>query len=67
MLKAEHSLARVLGIHAAGFVAGIQIALYLYDRYDDGVADPKSLWIGLAMFAAGAAFALSRFRRRSSE
>lgn len=53
---------RALGILALGVVSGIQIALYLYDYYDDGVADIRSLLIGLGMLALSVWFTIRPFR-----
>jgi hypothetical protein len=61
--KAEHTLGRVLAIYIGGLVAGMQIALYLFDLYDEGTADIRSLVIGLLFLAAGVVFAVWRFRR----
>jgi hypothetical protein len=61
--RAEHTLTRVLSIYAAGLIAGMQIALYLFDIYDDGIGDIRSLLIGLLFFALGLVFALWRFLR----
>lgn len=58
-----HSLPRVLLVYLAGILAGLQVALYLYDYYD-GVADIRSALIGAAMIAAGAALAVWPFVRR---
>lgn len=57
------SLLRVFGIFALSLVSGIQIALYLYDYYDDGIADAKSLLIGIGMVAAALGFILLSFAR----
>ena len=43
----------------------MQIALYLFDVYDDGTADIRSLLIGLLFFALGLVFALWRVPRRT--
>jgi len=64
MRKREMTIGRVLLVWLAGLVAGVQLALYLFDRYDDGVADARSLWIALAMIAAGVGFVAWTFRRR---
>jgi hypothetical protein len=61
--RADHTLLRVLAIYLAGFVAGIQVALYLFDRYDDGVADVRSLLIGLLMVGIGLGLVAWKFRR----
>lgn len=60
--RAELSLVRVLAIYVAGAIAGMQIALYLFDFYDDGVADLRSLLIGLLLFALGLILVLQGFR-----
>lgn len=62
--RAELSLARVLAIYAAGAIAGIQIALYMFDLYDDGIADVRSLLIGVLFLTFGLIFALRSFRAR---
>ena len=64
MLKREMNLGRVLLIYAAGTVAGVQAALYLFDRYDDGVAAYRSLLVALAFIAFGVGFIAGTFRRR---
>lgn len=64
MPKRELGLGRVLLIYLAGLAAGVQLALYLFDRYDDGVADARSLWIALAMIALGIGFVAWTFRSR---
>lgn len=60
------SLLRVLGIFTLGLVSGIQIALYLFDYYDDGIADVKSLLIGIGMVAASVGFVLLSFAKAKS-
>jgi hypothetical protein len=55
--RAEHTLIRVLLIYAAGLSAGMQIALYLFDVYDDGTGDIRSLRVGLLFFSLGLVFA----------
>lgn len=64
MRKREMTISRVLLVYLTGLVAGVQLALYLFDRYDDGVADARSLWIALAMIAIGVGFVAWTFRRR---
>ena len=59
--RAELTLTRVLAIYVAGAIAGVQIALYLFDFYDDGVADVRSLLIGLLFLASGLIFAFWSF------
>ena len=43
------------------FGAFMQLALYLFDLYDEGTADVWSLWIGLLFFAAGLVLAAGGF------
>jgi hypothetical protein len=62
MRERRVSIARVLVVYVAGLVAGIQCALYLFDRFDDGVADVRSLYIGLGMVALGLGFVGWSFR-----
>lgn len=54
---------RVFGIFLLGLISGIQVALYMYDYYDDGIADYRSLLIGVAMIFLSIAFILYTFRR----
>ena len=60
------SLKRVLAIYAAGLVAGVQGGLYLFDQYDDRVADWRSGAIALALVALGLAFVARTFRSPAS-
>ncbi|MFL5385654.1 MAG: hypothetical protein ACJ8GN_24315 [Longimicrobiaceae bacterium] len=64
--RRELALGRVLLIYLAGIVAGVQGALYLFDVYDDGVADWRSGAIALGFVAAGLAAIVLTFRRRPS-
>lgn len=59
------SLFRALAIYVLGLVSGIQIALYLYDYYDDGIAELESLLIGLAMAVLSICFILYSFRKNA--
>lgn len=61
------SPARGLVILALGFVSGMQTALYLYDYYDDGVADVRSLLIGLGMLAVSVWFTIRSFRSEADD
>ncbi len=65
MRRREMTSGRVLLVYLAGLVAGVQLALYLFDRYDDGVADARSLWISLAFITIGIGLITWMFRRRS--
>lgn len=60
-------MARGLVILALGFVSGMQTALYLYDYFDDGVADVRSLLIGLGMLAVSVWFAIRSFRSKADD
>jgi hypothetical protein len=62
MRRRELSAGRVLLIYLAGVAAGLQGGLYLFDVYDDGVADWKSGAIALAFVAAGLALVAASFR-----
>ena len=57
------SLLRVLGIFSLGLVSGIQLALYLFDCYDDGIADARSLLVGICMVLASVGFILFSFAK----
>jgi hypothetical protein len=35
-------------------IGGVQVGLYMADRYDDGVAEPLSLWIGVGILLCAA-------------
>jgi hypothetical protein len=60
--RKELSIGRVLAVFAFGLISGIQVALYMYDFYDDGVADIKSLLIGATMVVLSIAFVIFSFR-----
>jgi hypothetical protein len=49
-------------IYLAGLLAGIQIALFLFDLYDDGTADLRSGLIGLVFLLVGAWLVTAPFR-----
>ena len=66
MRRQELSAGRVLLIYVAGVIAGVQGGLYLFDVYDDGVADWRSGLIALAFVAAGLALIARSFRRRTT-
>ncbi len=61
--RAELTVIRVAMIFAAGLVAGVQIALYLFDFYDDGIADVRSAVIGLVLLTLGVGLLAWSFRR----
>ena len=56
------SIRRVVAIYAAGLVAGVQGALYLFDLFDDGVADWRSGAIAVAFVGMGVALIARTFR-----
>lgn len=61
--RTEHSLMGTLFVYMLGVLAGVQIALYLFDYYDDGVTEPLSGLIGIGFLAAGLAVVLWPFVR----
>jgi hypothetical protein len=68
MVKSKKiTLRRVFGIFLFGLISGIQIALYMYDYYDDGIADYKSLLIGIAMIILSIGFILYTFRSTTQD
>lgn len=64
MKRRELSIASVVIVYVLGGVAGVQLALYAYDRLDDGVADARSGIIGLALLAIGLITIAYLFRSR---
>ena len=52
------TILRASGIFILGLISGIQLALYMYDYYDDGIADYKSLLIGIVMIVLSLGFIL---------
>lgn len=56
------SIGRVLLIFLFGLICGIQAALYLYDLYDDGIADIRSALIAVGMMGASLGFIVYTFR-----
>ena len=56
------SVRRVVAVYAAGLVAGVQGALYLFDLFDDGVADWRSGAIAVALVGLGVALIARTFR-----
>lgn len=58
-------LRRVFVIFLFGLISGIQIALYMYDYYDDGIADYKSLLIGILMVILSFGFILYTFKSKN--
>ena len=65
--RADLSILRVLAVWASGLLAGVQVALYLFDLYDDGIADVRSAWIGVGFVAAGLGLAVWPYLRGRSE
>lgn len=63
VFRTEHSLLRVLMIFLMGILVGAQLALYLFDYYDDGIADVRSALIGLGMLGFFLIISLWRFIR----
>ena len=65
MKRHELSIASVVTVYVLGLAAGVQLALYAYDRFDDGVADARSGLIGLAFVAIGVGASAYLFRSRA--
>lgn len=65
--RTEIGVGRALLTMGAGVVAGAQSALYLYDRYDDGVAEPLSGFLGLLFIVVAVGIALWPFLGRGSQ
>lgn len=53
----------VVFIYILGVVSGVQSALYLYDYYDDGIADYKSALIALIFIGFSLLWILFYFHR----
>lgn len=58
------SIYRVVAIYLLGLLCGIQGALYLYDYYDDGIADVRSALIAAGMILVSLGYVGWTFRRR---
>lgn len=65
--RAPISLWRTLAIYVLGLVAGTQVALYLYDRYDDGVAEPLSGALGALFVLVGIVAVAWTYRGREED
>ena len=55
-------IGRLLAALVIAFAGGVQLSLYLWDVYDDRVADPWSAAIGVAILALAAWVGLRPFR-----
>lgn len=64
MRRRELSVGRALAIYAAGLATGVQLALYLFDVLDDGVADVRSGLVALVFLALSLALIARWFRTR---
>jgi hypothetical protein len=53
---------RLAAIYLLGLMAGAQAALYLYDRFDDGVSEPLSGGIAILFLLAGIALMVGTIR-----
>jgi len=60
----ELSIFRMLIVFLLGLACGVQTALYLFDYYDDGIADIKSALIAGAMIAFSVGFIIFTFRKK---
>ena len=56
------TLIRATTILFLGIVCGIQLGLYLFDYYDDGIAEIQSLVTGLMMVLCALGFVVLQFR-----
>lgn len=52
----------VLLVFAIGLVSGVQVALYMFDRFDDGTADWRSLALGIGFVLIGVGLICWLFR-----
>lgn len=55
-------LGRAIAIYSSGLLAGVQVALYLFDLSDDGVADWRSGVIALVFIGLGLVLIFRTFR-----
>jgi len=60
--RKQLSILRAICFVMLGCISGMQIALYMYDYYDDGIADVRSLGIGIVMLLASFGIVLWSFR-----
>lgn len=65
--RAQLTLGQVLFFYGWGLVAGAQVALYLYDYFDDGTAEALSGLIGVGLVLFGTLIILVRYRGRTDE
>lgn len=65
--KSSLSKIRVSFVYFMGLVTGTQLALYLFDYYDDGIADIRSLYIGIVLFLFSVGIVVLSFRTDESE
>ncbi|MBT8400742.1 MAG: hypothetical protein KJO98_09715 [Rhodothermia bacterium] len=56
-------LGSVILVFTIGLLSGIQCALYMFDRFDDGTADDRSLLIGIGFVLFGIGYIAWLFRR----
>jgi hypothetical protein len=61
---AELSLTRLASTLLVAVLGGVQVGLYMADRYDDGVAEPLSLWIGIGILLCAAGLGVLPFLGR---
>lgn len=64
-MVAELGVGRVVVALLIAFAAGVQLSLYLWDVYDDRVADPLSAAIGVLFLLVAAGVGLWPFRRET--
>lgn len=56
------TLVRATTILFLGIVCGIQLGLYMFDYYDDGIAELQTLVIGIVMVLCALGFVVLQFR-----
>jgi hypothetical protein len=66
-MRRDISLARTLAIYGLGLLTGVQSAIYLWDTWDDGVSEPTSGLIAIALIAISIAVIIFTFRRRKTQ
>lgn len=65
--RAELTLGQVFFFYGWGLLAGAQLALYLYDYFDDGTAEALSGLIGIGLVLFGTLIILARYRRHADQ
>ena len=63
-MRREISVWRVVVIYLLGVLTGVQVALYMYDTWDDGTSSPLSGVIAAAFLVASVSLIIATFRGR---